>query len=97
MWSRKDPSAGKPLVHCPECTSRFIYAVDAAGFEGEVILHRRCPECEHRDAVVTTALAAAAWYRRDTRLMGEISVLADQLADEIGPLETARDAETPGA
>jgi DNA-directed RNA polymerase subunit RPC12/RpoP len=70
----------KPLVHCPRCLSRLIYTVDTAGYDVEVILSRRCPECEHRDAVVTTALAAAVWYRRDTRIMHELQVLADSLA-----------------
>lgn len=73
-------SAQKPLVHCPRCVSRLIYTVDTAGYDSEVILDRRCPECEHRDSVVTTALAAAVWYRRDTRIMRELQVLADSLA-----------------
>ena len=71
----------KPLVHCPECESRLIYAVDAAHFEAEVILNRRCPECEHRDSVVTSAIAAAVWYRRDTRLLRELMELADALRE----------------
>jgi DNA-directed RNA polymerase subunit RPC12/RpoP len=87
MWRGKYPPERKPLVHCPECTSRLIYTIDTAGVDTEVILHRRCPECEHRDSVVTTALAAAAWYRRDTRLMGELQALADSLASEIAALE----------
>ena len=71
----------KPLVYCPRCLSRLIYAVDAAGFNLEVILNRRCPECEHRDSVVTTAIAAAVWYRRDTRHMHELLQLADSMAE----------------
>ena len=73
-------SGQKPLVHCPRCLSRLIYTVDTAGYDSEVILDRRCPECEHRDSVVTTALAAAIWYRRETRIMRELQVLADSLA-----------------
>jgi DNA-directed RNA polymerase subunit RPC12/RpoP len=72
----------KPLVHCPRCSSRLIYAVDTAGYDAEVILNRRCPECEHRDSVVTSAIAAAVWYRRDTRLMRELMELADSLLAE---------------
>jgi hypothetical protein len=75
-------SGRKPLVECPCCLSRLIYTVDTAGYDSEVILDRRCPECEHRDSVVTTALAAAVWYRRETRIMGELQVLADSLAAE---------------
>jgi DNA-directed RNA polymerase subunit RPC12/RpoP len=74
---------GKPLVRCPCCDSRLIYTVDSAGYDAEVILDRRCPECEHRDSVVTSALAAAVWYRRDTRLLAELAELADALAAEI--------------
>ena len=73
-------SGQKPLVECPRCLSRLIYTVDTAGYDSEVILDRRCPECEHRDSVVTTALAAAIWYRRETRIMRELQVLADSLA-----------------
>jgi hypothetical protein len=70
----------KPLVHCPYCTSSLIYATDTAGYDAEVILSRRCPECEHRDTVVTSVLAAAVWYRRETRIMRELCELADSLA-----------------
>jgi DNA-directed RNA polymerase subunit RPC12/RpoP len=92
------PFGRKPLVHCPRCTSRLIYTIDAAGFDAEVILHRRCPECEHRDSVVTTSLAAAVWYRRDTRLLGELRALADSLHDEIDAIELRpEEADLPGA
>ena len=66
MWPGHEPpfDQRKPLVHCPRCASRLIYTVDTAGYDSEVILDRRCPECEHRDSVVTSALAAAVWYRR---------------------------------
>jgi hypothetical protein len=89
--------ADKPLVHCPRCTSRLIYTIDTAGYDAEVILHRRCPECEHRDSVVTTALAAAVWYRRDTRLTQELRELADSLALEIATTPMPRVEELPGA
>jgi hypothetical protein len=79
----------KPLVHCPRCTSNLIYAVDTAGCDAEVILNRRCPECEHRDSVVTTALAAAVWYRRDTRIMRELRELADSMVEH-APSPVAR-------
>jgi DNA-directed RNA polymerase subunit RPC12/RpoP len=82
----------KPLVHCPRCTSRLIYAVDTAGYDAEVILNRRCPECEHRDSVVTSAIAAAVWYRRDTRLIRELMELADALAGP-APLAVAETEE----
>jgi DNA-directed RNA polymerase subunit RPC12/RpoP len=82
----------KPLVHCPRCLSRLIYAIDTAGYETEVILDRRCPECEHRDSVVTSALAAAVWYRRDTRIMRELLELADSLAAMAEPLASTPEA-----
>jgi DNA-directed RNA polymerase subunit RPC12/RpoP len=79
----------KPLVHCPRCDSRLIYTVDTAGYDAEVILDRRCPECEHRDSVVTSALAAAVWYRRDTRILSELQTLADALTEaSLGIAET---------
>jgi hypothetical protein len=80
----------KPLVRCPCCTSRLIYAIDTAGYDDEVILNRRCPECEHRDSVVTSPLAAAVWYRRDTRIMRDLHELADSLAEH-APLPLAQD------
>jgi DNA-directed RNA polymerase subunit RPC12/RpoP len=90
--------ADKPLVHCPHCTSRLIYVTDTAGYDAEAILHRRCPECEHRDSIVTTAVAAAVWYRRDTRLLNELRELADTLALELAaPVPLIEDAELPGA
>ena len=46
------------LGHCPRCTSRLIYTVDSIWLEREVILERRCPECEHRESVVVSALGA---------------------------------------
>jgi hypothetical protein len=72
----------KPLAHCPRCTSRLIYAVDAVGFGSEVILDRRCPECEYRGCATASAAAAAIWYRRDTRILGGLLALADALAGE---------------
>jgi DNA-directed RNA polymerase subunit RPC12/RpoP len=81
------PFGRKLLVRCPHCESRLIYTIDTAGYDAEVILNRRCPECEHRDSVVTTALAAAVWYRRDTRLLAELRSLADSLLGEIDALE----------
>jgi hypothetical protein len=80
---------GVPLVVCPCCRSRLIYTTDTAGFGSQVVLDRRCPECEHRDSVIATAHAAAAWYRRDTRLLTELAAVADALASglEIEPVE----------
>jgi hypothetical protein len=82
----------KPLVHCPRCASRLIYAVDAAGYDAEMILNRRCPECENRDSVVTSALAAAVWYRRETRIMARLLLLADSLRESAAQ-PTAAQAE----
>jgi hypothetical protein len=88
----------KPLVHCPCCMSRLIYAIDAAGYDAEVILNRRCPECEHRDSVVTSALAAAVWYRRDTRIMRELHALADCMAQDASlPVARVEGADQIGA
>jgi DNA-directed RNA polymerase subunit RPC12/RpoP len=70
------------LGHCPHCASRLIYTVDAIGYELEVILARRCPECEHRESVVVSALSAARGYRRDTRILAGLLSLANALGEE---------------
>ena len=51
-----EEAAVKPLTRCPLCAGRLIYPRDLAGVGGsdaDVVLSRRCPECEHRDLVVT--------------------------------------------
>jgi DNA-directed RNA polymerase subunit RPC12/RpoP len=69
------------LGHCPRCTSRLIYTVDSIWLEREVILERRCPECEYRESVVVSALGATVRYQRDTRTMLGMRLLADTLED----------------
>lgn len=100
MWPDQEPpfDQRKPLVHCPRCASRLIYTVDTAGYDAEVILDRRCPECEHRDSVVTSALAAAVWYRRDTRILAELARLADSLREaSLMPIAATEEADIPGS
>jgi DNA-directed RNA polymerase subunit RPC12/RpoP len=100
MWPGQEPpfDQRKPLVHCPRCASRLIYTVDTAGYDSEVILDRRCPECEHRDSVVTSALAAAVWYRRDTRILAELTILADSMKEAaLLPVAEAEGADRSGA
>ncbi len=70
-----------PLVRCPHCKSRLISPVEADGCDDGVIVARRCPECDHRDRVVTTAFAAAVWARHETRIAASLEALADALAD----------------
>jgi hypothetical protein len=70
------------LGHCPRCASRLIYTVDAIGYELEVILARRCPECEHHESVVVSALSAAQRYRQDTRILAGLHALANALGEE---------------
>jgi DNA-directed RNA polymerase subunit RPC12/RpoP len=84
------------LVRCPRCTSRLIAPTGAAGCDNDVIVDRHCPECGHRDRVVTTALAAAVWVRYQTRMALGMGTLADALADgspvelsELGGLDAA--------
>jgi DNA-directed RNA polymerase subunit RPC12/RpoP len=100
MWPGQESpfDQRKPLVHCPRCASRLIYTVDTAGYDAEVILDRRCPECEHRDSVVTSALAAAVWYRRDTRILAELTMLADSMAQaSLLPVVKTEGADRSGA
>lgn len=84
MSAPAEPS-GRParmLVRCPQCTSRLMTPVDATSGEGdEVVIERQCPECGHRDRVITTPLAAIVWARHEARVVGSMLALADALAD----------------
>lgn len=71
----------RELVRCPRCASRLISATDALLCNDELLIDRRCPECDHRDQVATTSYAAAVWGRREMRLAGTLEALADALAD----------------
>ena len=71
----------EPLMPCPRCASRLMSTVSTVACGAEVIVARRCPECELDDSVVTTVLRAALWYRRDTRTIGGLLRLADSLRD----------------
>jgi hypothetical protein len=57
----------------------LIYTTDAAGYDGDAVLNRRCPDCEHRDSIVTAAPVAAALRRRDHRIHAQLRALADAL------------------
>jgi DNA-directed RNA polymerase subunit RPC12/RpoP len=74
------------LVICPACSSRLIYPIDLAGWKQDAILSRRCPECEHRDVVVTARLPALLWLARTARQRDELAALCDAIADGL-PLE----------
>jgi hypothetical protein len=77
----RDRGVMKPLVRCPLCASGLIYPVRCAVRDGLSLIERRCPECEHRDTVVTVRLAAELWHRRNARFGAELAALADALAD----------------
>ena len=91
----------KPLVRCPNCTSGFIYPIRCVSWDRSSVLERRCPECEHRGVVVTNALAAAVWRRRNDRAGDEMLALADAVADglemegELSVLDTQRGRRGP--
>jgi DNA-directed RNA polymerase subunit RPC12/RpoP len=70
-----------PLVRCPRCSSRLIGPTHTDACRDGVIVERRCPECDHRDRVVTTAFAAAVWARHESRVASGLLALADALAD----------------
>ncbi len=74
-------NATKPLVRCPVCASGLIYPVTCSPWGRESLIQRRCPECEHRDVVITHRLAAAVWLRRGASAAEELDALADALAD----------------
>jgi hypothetical protein len=71
----------EPPVHCPRCASRFMFTVSTVAYGPEVIVSRRCPECAHRDSLVTSVLRAALWYRHDSRTISGLLRLADSLRD----------------
>ncbi|MDP9260099.1 MAG: hypothetical protein M3Q31_26585 [Actinomycetota bacterium] len=75
----------KPLVRCPVCSSELIYPVRCAAREALSIIERRCPECEYRDRVRTSRLAAELWHRRNAQFGGELAELADALANGLDP------------
>jgi hypothetical protein len=70
-----------PLVRCPRCSSRLITPTQTDACRDGVIVDRRCPDCDHRDRVVTTAFAAAVWARHEARVASSLGALADALAD----------------
>ena len=49
----------KPLVHCPRCTSRLIYTIDAAGYDAEVILELGFARSSFRFAVPADGATAS--------------------------------------
>jgi hypothetical protein len=77
-----------PLGRCPLCSSRLISPLQADDCRNAVLVDRHCPECGHRDRVVTTAFAAAVWARHETRIAASLGALADALADG-APLEVS--------
>jgi DNA-directed RNA polymerase subunit RPC12/RpoP len=76
----------KLLARCPACSSKLIYPIDLAGWDSDTVVSRRCPECEHRDVVLTAPLPAALWFARNTRQRHELAALCDAIADGL-PLE----------
>jgi hypothetical protein len=85
----------RSLGHCPHCGSRLIQLSESSRARrvagrpavddmlrlvGIALLDRHCPECEHRDSVATTTLAAAVSYREDTRRLAALQALADSIA-----------------
>jgi DNA-directed RNA polymerase subunit RPC12/RpoP len=74
----------KPLTRCPLCSSRLIFPLSVEVHHSSgMIIERRCPECEHRDVVVTDLLAAQVWARRERRLRSQLvrTVLDLELAE----------------
>jgi hypothetical protein len=71
------------LVRCPLCASNLIYPIDLAGGGYRTVVSRRCPECEHRDKVMTTHVAARAWFDRNTQIGLSLGALCEAIADGI--------------
>lgn len=75
----------KPLVRCPLCAGGLIYPTYWSIHDGVALLERHCPECEHRDCVRTSRLAAELWLGRLARHAEDLSVLADALSNGLDP------------
>jgi hypothetical protein len=87
----------EPLVRCPGCASTLIYTIDALDdpdapghqvdrmlrLVGIALVDRRCPDCEYRDAVATSALAVAIAYRQETCRLAGLRALAESLAEQV--------------
>jgi hypothetical protein len=74
----------------------MIYPADLAACGNRVVVSRRCPECEHRDVVLSARLPAALWFERNVRERGELAALCDALADGL-PIELDAIAGMHGA
>ena len=72
-----------PLVRCPRCSGRLIGPTRSEPCRDGVIVDRRCPDCDHRDRIVTTAFAATVWARHEARVASALLALADALADGV--------------
>jgi Zn ribbon nucleic-acid-binding protein len=83
---RARDEAKKRLVICPLCASALIYPIDLAGWGEDTVVSRRCPECEHRDVVALSAVAAFLRFVRITRERKELAALCDAIADGL-PVE----------
>jgi hypothetical protein len=84
----------EPSLRCPACSSALIYTIDASDEAGHrvdrmlrlvgvALVDRRCPECEYRDAVATSAFSAAVAYRQETCRLAGLRALAESLAVEV--------------
>jgi hypothetical protein len=71
------------IVRCPRCTSNLIYPIDLAGGGYRTVISRRCPECEYRDTVMTTHVAARAWFHRNAQIAESLGALCQAIADGI--------------
>lgn len=78
---RKNGGAQGNLAICPSCSSRLVYPIDLAGGNWDIVVSRRCPDCEHRDHVVTGRLPALLWFARNARQRDELAALCDGIAD----------------
>jgi len=85
-----------PLISCPACASGLLYPLATESFgEGHRLVDRRCPECEHRDRVVVSTVAAMMWERAQQRRAVELA--AELLVLELSAWLESRADLTPGA
>jgi hypothetical protein len=90
----KSQRAHNRLTMCPSCSSMLVYPTDLAGSDWGMVVSRRCPECEHRDVVVTARLPALLWFARNERQRDELGALCEAIADGL-PLDFGPAPQSP--
>jgi ribosomal protein S27E len=77
-------SPEQALVRCPACGSGLIYPLARRGDGRYAEIECRCPDCEETTVMVTSALVAVVWERRNARAAAALTRLAESIAGDGG-------------